>query len=293
MCTSPTYTSGRNAGRRSSTSVAAASGWSSTGSRPALRARTACSSMSRYKDSPISVTWPLCCSPSSSPAPRISRSWVASTNPAPSSSIGSIDHDGVGGGHVDAALDDGGAHQHAEAAMIEIDHQLLELALAHLPVADAQARFRHEGLQFCRDLADGAHLVVHEIDLPAAAQLAQRRLAQRRRMPLDEEGLDGEPPGRGGRDQRQVAQPAERHVERARNRRRGEGEHVHVGAQRLQALLVAHAEAMLLVDDEEAEVVEARVRVQQAVRGDDDVDLALLESLEHGAGLGSRAEARQ
>ena len=68
---------------------------------------------------------------------------------------------------------------------------------------------------------------------------------------------------------------------------------MHVGAQRLQALLVAHAEAMLLVDDEESEVLEARVRVQQAVRGDDDVDLAVLEALEDRLGLLRGAEARQ
>src|SRR5256885_6833673 len=43
-----------------------------------------------------------------------------------------------------------------------------------------------------------AHFVVHEIYLPAAAQLAQARLAQRRPVPFDDEGLDGEPL-RGGR----------------------------------------------------------------------------------------------
>ena len=43
--------------------------------------------------------------------------------------------------------------------------------------------------------------------------------------------------------------PAERHVQRARNRRRRQREHVDVRAQTLQALLVLHAEPMLLVDD--------------------------------------------
>ena len=52
-------------------------------------------------------------------------------------SIGAIDDDGIGGGHVDAALDDGRADEEVEAAMIEIEHQLLELALAHLAVATA------------------------------------------------------------------------------------------------------------------------------------------------------------
>ena len=56
--------------------------------------------------------------------------------------VGAVDHDRVRGRHVDAAFDDGRAHQHVEAAVIEIDHQLLEIALAHLAVADAHARPR-------------------------------------------------------------------------------------------------------------------------------------------------------
>ena len=46
------------------------------------------------------------------------------------------------------------------------------------------------------------------------------------------------------------------------------------GAHLLDALLVLHAEALLLVDDEQAEVLELHVVRQQAVRADHDVDLA-------------------
>ena len=49
------------------------------------------------------------------------------------------------------------------------------------------------------------------------------------------------------------------------------------GAQRLQRFLLAHAEALLLVDDHQAEVLEAHVALQQAMRADDDVDLAFGE----------------
>ena len=155
--------------------------------------------------------------------------------------------------------------------MIEIDHELLEIALAHLPVTDAHVGLGNQLRDFLRRLLDGLDHVVHEVHLAAAAELAQRRLAQRRRVPLGHEGLDGEPLGRRRGDQRQVAQAAQRHVQRARNRRGREREHVHFGAQRLQLLLVAHAEAMFLVDDDEPEILEAHVGVQQPMRGDDDV----------------------
>ena len=67
--------------------------------------------------------------------------------------------------------------QQVEAPMVEIDHQLLEIALAHLAVAEAHARFRHQRLHVVGDLLDVCDFVVHEVDLAAAAQLAQRRFA--------------------------------------------------------------------------------------------------------------------
>ena len=135
---------------------------------------------------------------------------------------------------------------------------------------------------------------MHEVDLAAAADLAQARLADQRRVPFAHEGLDREPLGRRRRDQRQIAQAAERHVQRARNRRRRQRQHVDLGAQRLQPLLVAHAEAVFLVDDHEAEVLEARVALQQPVRGDHDVDGAVRRCREHGLGrFGAGAKARQ
>ena len=50
--------------------------------------------------------------------------------------------------------------------------------------------------------------------------------------------------------------PGQRHLQRARDRRRGQRQHVDVGAQLLQPLLVLDAEVLLLVDDEQAEVAE-------------------------------------
>jgi len=67
--------------------------------------------------------------------------------------------------------------------MIEVDHQLLEIALAHLSVADADTgsgRVLHfAAIYRC------LHFVVHEVHLSAATQLAQRRFAQRWPVPLD------------------------------------------------------------------------------------------------------------
>ena len=93
-------------------------------------------------------------------------------------------------------------------------------------------------------------------------------------------------------DHRDVAQARERHVQRARDRRRREREHVDLEPQRAQQLLLRDAEALLLVDDHEPELLRDHVAREDAVRADQDVDLALGEVAQHLLRLGRRAEAR-
>ena len=93
-------------------------------------------------------------------------------------------------------------------------------------------------------------------------------------------GLDRLPVLRRRLDDRHVADPGDRHVQRARDRRRRQREHVEVGAQPLQALLLHDPEALLLVDHQQPQALEADIPGEQAVGADRDV---------HGAGL----EARQ
>ena len=123
--------------------------------------------------------------------------------------------------------------------------------------------------QLALHAADGLDVVVQEVHLAAARELALERLAQQRVVPRRDEGLHREAVRRRRGDDRQVAQAGHRHVERARDRRGGQRQQVHVGAQRLQRLLLAHAEALFLVDDHQAQVLEAHVALQQAVGADD------------------------
>ena len=92
-------------------------------------------------------------------------------------------------------------------------------------------------------------------------------------------------------DQRHVAQAGERQVQRARDRRGGEREHVRLELELLEPLLVLHAEAMLLVHDDETEIGEVDVGAQQPVRADDDVDLLLGDLDERLAPAPSRSES--
>ncbi len=86
--------------------------------------------------------------------------------------------------------------------------------------------------------------------------------------------------------------PDERHVQRARDRCRGQREHVHLQPERADQLLLRDAEALLLVEDHETEILRDHVAAEHAVGADQHVDLALGEVLQHLLRLGRRAEAR-
>ena len=75
-------------------------------------------------------------------------------------------------------------------------------------------------------------------------------------------------------DHAHVAQADQRHVQSARNGRGRHGQHVHLLAHLLDALFVADAEALFFVDDEQAEIGKFDVFGKNAVRADQDVDLA-------------------
>ena len=168
--------------------------------------------------------------------------------------VGALDDDRVRGGHVDAGLDDRRADEQVDALRVEVAHHVLELALGHLAVRDGDPRLGHELREPLGGRRDRVDVVVQEVDLPAALQLAQRGLADDPARVRRDERLDREPPLRRRRDHREVADALERHRERARDRRRGQRQHVDLGAQPLQLLLLPHAEAVLLVDDDEPEV---------------------------------------
>lgn len=70
-------------------------------------------------------------------------------------------------------------------------------------------------------------------------------------------------------------------------------EDVHIGPQRLDLLLLAHPESVLLVDDEQPQILEGEVGAEQLVGAYDDVHLAIGQLLEHGRLLLGGAEAAQ
>ena len=68
--------------------------------------------------------------------------------------------------------------------------------------------------------------------------------------------------------------------QRARDRRRGQHQHVHGLALAGQREALMHAEAMLFVDDGEREIVEGYLFLEQRVGADQKIDLAERQAFE-------------
>ena len=202
-----------------------------------------------------------------------------------------VDDQSVGARNVKTVFDEHGRDQQVIFALDELEHDPLEFLIIHLPVGDADARVRRELLHQRGHAPDRLHAVVHEVDLPLAPHLLQNGGLDDPVAEGRHHGLDRQAPARRGLDHRKIAQASERHIQRARDRRRRHGEHVHVGLEFLQLLLRRHAEALLLVHDQEPEIVEAGVLRKQAVRADQDVDLAGFRLRQDFLLLSSGAEA--
>ena len=127
----------------------------------------------------------------------------------------------------------------------------------------------------------------HPVDLRALVELDAQALDQ----PLD--GVHGHglgddrlAPGRLLGQPRHVEIAIVRHQERARDRRRRHDQEVGAALARflaalaLQGKALVHAEAVLLVDDGERQVLELNVGLEQRMRADQDVDLAALQPLQ-------------
>ena len=150
---------------------------------------------------------------------------------------------------------------------------------------------RHQAAEPLGHLGQGVDPVVKEEGLAAALDLALDRLPHQVLVVGPDVGAD-RPAALGRRlDHRDVAQTGQAHLQRPRDRRRREGQHVDLQLQLAQQLLLLDPEALLLVDDQQAQLLGADVAGEQAVGADQDVDLAGLEVLQHRFHLGRRAQA--
>ena len=195
--------------------------------------------------------------------------------------VGAMHDQRIGGRNVEAGLDDGRRQQHVIFAVVEGRHDVVEHGRRHLAVRDRDAHLRNilvEKLLGARQILDAR---THIERLPAAIFLAQQCLANRDWIEWRHESPHRQTIDRRRRDDGEVAHAGERQLQGARDRRRGQREHVHFRAQRLELLLVRDAEMLLLVDDQQRQVLEFDVLAEQRMRADHDIDAAVREARPH------------
>ncbi len=147
------------------------------------------------------------------------------------------------------------------------------------PCATAYFDFGHDLAQLLAhfvEIGDPRHDIE---DLPAAVALAHDRFADRHRVVGHHKGAHRQAVDRRRGDDAHLAHPGQRQLQGARDRRRGHRQHMDVGLELLQLLLLRDAEMLLLVDDQEAEMGELDVFCEQRMRPDDDVEQAFGELL--------------
>jgi len=194
--------------------------------------------------------------------------------------VGAINDNGVGRRNINTGFNNGGTNQHVETAVIKIRHHRFQVALAHLAVGNADPGIRHQLANAIGGAGHGVDIVVQVIDLTAAQQLAQNRFLDQRFVMLLDKGFYRQPALRWRGDNGNLAQAGQRHIQGARNRCGGQGQHVALGAHLLQPFLVAHAEAVFFIDNNQAKIAELDAFLQQLMGADQNIDLAFLETFE-------------
>ncbi len=218
--------------------------------------------------------------------------------------VGTVNQNRVAERNVEAVLDNRGSDENVGFVMHELQHHFFQFGFSHLAVADDDARLRDQLLQLGGDFPDALHAVVHEVNLAAALEFLLDRRLDEFVVPAGDDGLNRHAIFGRSFDHAHVAQADQGHVQRARDGRGRHGEDVDLLAHLLNAFFVANAEALFLIDDEQAEVGKLEIFGEDAVCADKNVDFAgfrflqnffllfgVAEAADHFDGDGKRSEA--
>ena len=163
----------------------------------------------------------------------------------------------------------------------ELEHDFLKFFLGELAVPDADAQRGNQLLSDGRHFPDGFDSVVDEVDLSSATEFALDSGLDQGFGEGGDDGLDRQAILGRSLNDGDIAQTDQRHVQRPGDGRRAHAEHVDILLNLFQALLVADAESLFLVHNQQTEVCELNVFRQDAVRADQDIDSPRRDALKN------------
>ena len=128
--------------------------------------------------------------------------------------------------------------------------------LVHLTVRIGNICLRAELRNLRRDIGNALYSVVNIIHLPVSCKFSVNRLAGHLRAVFHDKCLNRPAVKRRLLQDAHVADSDQAHVKRSGNRRRRQGERIHIISHLLDFLFVRHAEPLLLVDNQKPEIFE-------------------------------------
>jgi hypothetical protein len=176
--------------------------------------------------------------------------------------VGAVDEHRVGARDVEAALDDGRGAEHVVAALDEVEHALFSSSLSPASLScpwRRDARVRDELGEPRGPLVEALDAVVDVEDLPPRARA---RGSPPRAAPASSEAGDegaDRPAIAGGVVMSDMSRRPATAIWSVRGMGVADSVSTSTSSQLLDALLVGDAEALLLVDDEQAELLEVHV----------------------------------
>ncbi len=165
--------------------------------------------------------------------------------------------------------------------------------LLHLTVGIRHDCLRDKAGNLVGDLLDIVDAVIYIVHLPLPGKLADDRLPDHLLVVLHDIGLDRLTLPRRLLENAHVADPHKAHVQRPRDRRRCQRQHIHILPDLLDLLLVTHAETLFLVDNQKPQILVLHVRGQESVRADHDIHQPFFEPLDGLLHLARRPKTRQ
>ena len=153
--------------------------------------------------------------------------------------------------------------------------------------------FGYFGAQKFLNLGQIANAWHNEKALPATIMLAQQSLAQHDRVPRHDIGAHGQTVDRWGLNDRQITQARHRHLQCPWYGRSGEREHMHVGLERLQLLLVINAEALFFIHNDKPKAFEQERLCEHGMRPDHNIHGPIGKALTRLRGFCSGHKPRQ
>ncbi len=184
-------------------------------------------------------------------------------------------------------------HQHINLTAYKLEHDLLQFMLFHLPMRKCNDCLWHKARYLIGDLLNVVDAIVHIINLSLSGQLTHDRLAYHLLIVLHNIRLDRLAFSRRFLQDAHVPDSHKAHVQRPRNRCRRQRQHIYILFDLFDLLLVAHAESLLLVDDQKSQILVLHICGQQSVCADDNVHQAFFQPLNRLFHLARSSKPRQ